>query len=304
MYGLWYATSGHDGSVSAAQWSLTGIFLCFVAATTLFHVVWRRTPELTDLALMSLERSGLLLCQLRSPVGGLPGLAGALQCGMSVLYAMTGYLAWRRSEDNKRLSLFAFGIAIVFLTIAIPVQLHRSYASWITAAWAVEGATLIWMAVRQNMPKWQLWGLGAFAMALIGLFTFNAAITRAVPPLHQRYVLGFFHKHPGLLCGACFLRRDEDALQPWFFPAMMLTASVLTSGCSVARLWVPRGAGSLMRTRRARHSCEFGTSRMPDHSGWSVYGWSMDSGLLLAGARKNWYWLRVRLRSGGSRLCG
>ena len=179
VYGLWYATSGHDGTVAAAQWSLTGIFLCFAAATTLFHVVWRRTPKLTDLALMSLNAAVYFCVSYGLLWGEYQVWLGLFSVGMSALYAMTGYLAWRRSDENRRLSLFAFAIAIVFLTIAIPVQLHRSYASWITAAWAVEGAALIWIAVRQNMPKWQLWGLGAFAMALVGLFAFNGAMTRS-----------------------------------------------------------------------------------------------------------------------------
>ena len=66
-------------------------------------------------------------------------------------------------------------------------------------------------------------------MALVGLFVFNGAIDeeRFRPFINDTFwaftisILAFY-------AAAYFLRREKDALQPWFFPAMMLTASVLT----------------------------------------------------------------------------
>jgi uncharacterized membrane protein len=294
VYGLWYATSGHDGPVAAAQWSLTGIFLCFVAATTLFHVVWRRAPELTDLALMSLNAAMYFCVSYGLLWGEHRQWLGLFSFGLAGLYAMTGYVALYRSEDNRRLSLFAFAIAVVFLTIAIPVQLHRSHTAWITAAWAVEGAALIWIAVRQNMPKWQLWGLGALGMALVGLFAFNEAIDQErFRPFMNDTFWAFTTSILAFYAAAYCLRRDEHALQPWFFPAMMLTASFLT-------LWLFSGeivsfAGSKMLDAHGRGSTVLQLRDIENArslglvSLWVAYG----LGMLVAGARKNWDWLRV-----------
>ena len=294
VYGLWYATSGHDGTVAAAEWSLTGIFLCFVAATTLFHVIWRRTPELSDMALMSLNAAIYFCTSYGLLWGEHQEWLGLFSFGLAALYALTGYVALYRSEDNRRLSLFAFGIAIVFLTIAIPVQLHRSYASWITAAWAVEGAALIWIAVRQKMPKWQVWGLGALGIAVVGLFAFN----RAIEPERFRPFINdtFWAFTIGILAfysAAYFLRRKEAALQPWFFPAMMLTASLLTlwlfSGEIVSfaesRILEARGAGATsLGVRNIENGRTLGLVGV-----WAGYGFC----LLVAGAKKDWGWLRV-----------
>ena len=194
VYGLWYATSGSNGSLVAAQGFLSGIFLCFAAATTLFHVVWRRTPEPTDLALMSLN-AGIYFCVSYDLLWGeYRGWLGLFSLLLAGFYGVLGYLALRRSEDNRRLADFAFGISIVLLTIAIPVQLHRSHASWITMVWAAEGAVLIWISVRQSLPKLQPWGLGAFAMAVVGLFAFNGITEQErIPAIHQRYALGSRH---------------------------------------------------------------------------------------------------------------
>ena len=61
----------------------------------------------------------------------------------------------------------------MFLTVAVPLQLHESYASWIAGAWAVEGVVLVWFAVRLRMPRLQVWGLAALVMAVIGLFVLS-----------------------------------------------------------------------------------------------------------------------------------
>jgi Predicted membrane protein (DUF2339) len=294
VYGLWYATAGHDGSVSAAEWSLTGVFLCFAVATTLFHVVWRRTPELTDLALMSTNAAVYFCVSYALLWGDYQEWLGLFSVGMSILYAMMGYLAWSRSDENRRLSLFAFAISVVFLTIAIPVQLHRSHASWITAAWAVEGAALIWIAVRQKMPKWELWGIGALAMALVGLFVYNGIIDqeRFRPFINDTFwaftvsILAFY-------AAAFFLRRDEDALQPWFFPAMMLAASFLTMwlfsgeivGAAGSKIIEAHNRGaSFLEVRNIENARSLGLISL-----WAAYGFC----LLVAGVRKNWDWLRV-----------
>ena len=55
VFGWWYGTSDPDVSVGAAMGMLTGIFVCFVAATMLYHGLWRRRPGVADLLLMTLN---------------------------------------------------------------------------------------------------------------------------------------------------------------------------------------------------------------------------------------------------------
>lgn len=301
VYGLWYANSGHEGPVSPAEWSLTGIFLCFVAATTLFHVVAHRDPKLTDLALMSLNAAVYFCVSSALLWDKYQEWLGLFSVGLCALYAVVGYLAWRRSEDNRLLSLFAFAIAIVFLTIAIPVQLHRSYASWITAAWAAEGAALIWIAVRLRMPKWQLWGLGALGMALVGLFIYNSAIdAERFRPFMNDTFWAFTMSIVAFYAAACFLRGGKDALQPWFFPALVLTASVLTMWLFSAEIVSAAGSKILeAQDPRSLRSIENARS-LGLVSLWAGYGFC----LLVAGTWRKWDWLRVAAYALVALACG
>jgi len=150
IFSLWYCTSEKDGLLWPAEGMLTGIFLCFAAATTLFHGLWRHRPQLTDLALMTLNAAIYFGLSHYLLWEGYQHWLGSLGFGLAAFYAVLGYLFLRRSKDNRLLSAFAFGIAITFLTVAIPVQLEKSY---MTAAWAAEGAVLIWLAVRYGTPR-------------------------------------------------------------------------------------------------------------------------------------------------------
>jgi len=291
IFGLWYCTSDPDGLLGPAQGMLTGIFICFAAATTLFHGLWRRRPELTDLALMTLNAAVyfgvshyLLWEEFRGWLGGL----GFLLAGF---YGLLGYIVLRRSKDNWLLSAFAFGIAITFLTVAIPVQLEKSY---MTAAWAAEGAVLIWLAVRYGTPRWQLWGLGAFALVLIRLFAFDEFVDRAhFTPIMNDMFWAFAPSVVALYAAAYFLRHKEKALQPWFFPMMMLLANFLTIwllsseivNYAGSRIMAALGNGAVGQDIRNLENAR----NLSLVALWAVYGFA----LMFAGARKGWLWLRL-----------
>jgi uncharacterized membrane protein len=63
--------------------------------------------------------------------------------------------------------LFA-GLALTFVTLAIPIRLD---GKWITIAWAVEGAILVWTGLRART-----WGVRAAGYFLLGVTAFRIAI--------------------------------------------------------------------------------------------------------------------------------
>jgi uncharacterized membrane protein len=294
IFGLWYCTSDPDGLLGPAQGMLTGIFICFAAATTLFHVVWRRTPEPTDLALMSLN-AGIYFCVSYGLLWGeYRGWLGLFSLLLASFFGVLGYLALRRSEDNRRLADFAFGISIVLLTIAIPVQLHRSHASWITMAWAAEGAVVIWISVRQCLPKLQPWGLGALAMAVVGLLAFNGITEQErFRPFMNDTLWALAISILAFYAGAYLLRRTERALQPWFFAVMMLVGCFFTIWLFSAEV-VSYAGSRIMAARMDGLSFVHIRNLENGRSLALVSLWGTCAlCLLMVGIRKNWDWLRM-----------
>jgi uncharacterized membrane protein len=292
VYGLWYAESGHNESLLMTQGALTGIFLCFVAATMLFHIAWRRTPEVTDLALMSLNAAAYFAASYLTMWDDYRDWLGTFSLLLAGFYGLLGYLALRRGESNRRLFHFAAGIAIVFLTIAIPIQLHRA---WITVAWAAEGAVLTWIASRQSIPWLRLWALGVFGLVLVRLFAFDNMVDQASfrPVLNDDRFLPFALSIVAFYVAAYFLKRDPKVTQPWFFPMMVLVANFLTIWLLsteivdfVGRRIIEAGMdhGSYLHIRNLDSARALALVIT-----WSVYGLC----LMAAGVRRSWDWLRI-----------
>jgi uncharacterized membrane protein len=64
------------------------------------------------------------------------------------------------------LSDIQLSIAIVFLTLAVPLAVH---GHWVTIGWMAEGAVLVWVATRMRTRLMQALAAGALALGLISL---------------------------------------------------------------------------------------------------------------------------------------
>ena len=105
-------------------------------------------------------------------VFGLPIVAGGLQAclvrdyryGLALSALALGFfyiglarLLWHRLAEEMRLLVEAFlALGVVFASLAIPFALDPE---WTSAAWALEGAAMIWIGVRQNRRLARLFGL-------------------------------------------------------------------------------------------------------------------------------------------------
>ena len=172
------------------------MFLIFVGATTLFHIVWRRAPRAFDQALMVINAAayfgisyGLLWEHFRPWMGGFSIL-------LALFYGGVAYAALRRSAENVRLSFFALGVALVLLTVAIPVQLGDR--AWTTIAWAAEGAVVMWLSFNLRMPQLRIFSYGVFAIVAVRLLFFDTPVDLGlIPPCAQRAVPGVRRQHRG-----------------------------------------------------------------------------------------------------------
>ncbi len=84
------------------------------------------------------------------------------------------YLAWMRLPQSEVAAAMHLSIAVVFLTIAIPL---KASGHWITVGWLVEGLALAWVATRvavsasspSRVLRWL--SAGAFVLGLCGLIS-------------------------------------------------------------------------------------------------------------------------------------
>ncbi|MDH3589260.1 MAG: DUF2339 domain-containing protein, partial [Gammaproteobacteria bacterium] len=172
--------------------NLVGFLFTFVIGTTWGYKYYRpeylASTEPFLVAHFLLYQIAAILFALRQPpslrgvvdgtlIFGTPVVAFALQAGLlrhteyglafsaiglAVLYGTLGF--WLRSRGTAmhllRDSYFALGVA--FATVAVPLAFE---AKWTASTWALEGAALVWLGVRQSAPLSRLAGIALILLA-------------------------------------------------------------------------------------------------------------------------------------------
>jgi uncharacterized membrane protein len=215
-FGVWHGEFGGRASLFIAEGSLTLIFLIFVGATTLYHLLWRRPSQTFDYALMGLNAAayfgiscGLMSDDLRIWMGGFTLL-------LALFYGSLAYVSIRRSVENTRLAFFALGIALVFFTIAVPVQLGDR--AWTTIIWAAEGTVLMWLATKFRRTQFRTWSFALFAVTAIRLLFFDTTVNlrttvdlRTFQLVVNERVLAFVFAIAAMFLTSYLLWREQEA---------------------------------------------------------------------------------------------
>lgn len=149
--GLWGAKYYQPEKFATVEPFLVLFFLFYVAIPVLYALAGRQKNGKVD---------GTLL--FGTPLLAFPmqvGLLGDDRMGLAfsalfVAAIYTGLALWaRRSERLRDLAQSTAGMGLVFATLAIPLALT---ARWTSAAWALQGAGMVWLGLRQErrLVRW------------------------------------------------------------------------------------------------------------------------------------------------------
>ena len=111
---------------------------------------------------------------------------GLITLFISLLYGIVSYAGIKRADTPPEVALFTLAIAVVFLTIAVPLQLS---GAWVSVAWAAEGAVLVWMGFLLARWPMRAFGLGVLAVAAIRLLLLDTPVELVDfrPVLNERF---------------------------------------------------------------------------------------------------------------------
>ncbi len=183
-------------------------FLLYVAVPVLFAE--RQAPNLkgyVDGSLVfgvPLVAFGLQAALVRNLEHGLAW--SALAAGL--FYALVALaLRWRRREHLRLLSEAFGALAVAFSTLAIPLAVD---GRWIGTAWALEGAAMVWIGLRQGRALARAFGLLVQLAAGISFLVSAPLPAAAVPVLNSLYLSALMISLAGLF-SACQLARLSEA---------------------------------------------------------------------------------------------
>ena len=155
-------------------------------------------------------------------VFGVPLVAFGLQVGLvrgieygaawsalalAALYLVLAKAVWGRAGERLRLLAESFlALGVVFGTLAIPLALE---GRWTSAAWALEGAAIVWVGVRQQRLAARLFGLALQFLAGLAFLADTSGAIGALAIANSFYLGCLFVALGGLFC-AWYLDRHRE----------------------------------------------------------------------------------------------
>lgn len=161
---------------------LIAFFLIYVAITVAYTLRHGEGVPVLDGILVF----GVPLAAFGSQAGLLaddPEQLGISAFVVSLIYAGLAYFLRNRPAAELLQRCFVL-LAATFLTIATPLYFQ---ASWTSALWALEGAGVLWLGLRQQRWLPQLLGLGLQAFAWVAYVAGYEAATRAPVLLNGQF---------------------------------------------------------------------------------------------------------------------
>lgn len=185
--GFWGYQAYRPDQFATTEPFLVLFVLMYMLIPVLFS--WRHTPNLRGFV------DGTLV--FGTPIVGFglqARLVGDTEYGLAIsavvlaaLYVTVSTFIHRHRKDLRVLMEAFFGLAIVFLAIAVPLALD---ARWTSVAWAFQGAAMVWLGCRQQRGLALLAGLVLQLLAGASFVDQPGVYAAGAGPLFNGFVLG------------------------------------------------------------------------------------------------------------------
>jgi len=230
FFGVWYGSYGFSTGIAPIEISLTILFLIFVGATSLFHIVWKRSPEVFDYALMVINAASYASISASILWHDYRSWMGAFFFLLSLVFVGLAYLVFKRTND-RLLSQFALGIAIVLFSTAIPVQFGN--VVWTTGTWAVQAAVLIWLSLIVKSRFFRIFGYISFGLVAIRLLFFDSWLGSVLGigvyhPVFNDRMLAFMLGIVAVYIASYLVRRYKEELWQIEHTVFLIAGNIFT----------------------------------------------------------------------------
>lgn len=155
MYFLWYASKYQTiEHFSLALTFLSLFFVTFYLTFLAYKLLRKEKFEIDDIILLlanSFVFYGIGYAILDNHKTG-EQLLGIFTLCNAIVHFIVSAVIYRQKLADKNLFYLVSGLVLVFITIAIPVQLD---GNWVTLLWAGEAALLFWIGRTKDVPVYE-----------------------------------------------------------------------------------------------------------------------------------------------------
>lgn len=228
LFWLWYGEQYHPQKLTAVMVFQTAVFLAFLAGYVVRQIVRQANATIEDLLLLLLNPFVFYATSYYLLNPSYHDWMGAFAIAMAVVYAGSTKLLLDRSTAKRGEALVLIGVAITFVTLAIPIQLK---GNWITMAWAVEALVVLWTGIETKSRRLHALAWVLFALALAKVMVWDTKWRTTFTPVLNQYFLSSLFVIACFFGAAWLYHRLEDREQ--FARPMKLGAALI----GVVTLW-------------------------------------------------------------------
>ncbi len=235
LFWLWYGDNYHPRKLAAVMIFQTAVFLSFLLAHLARRFLKRQPIDfdnistLEDFSLLAANPYVFFATSYFLLNAEHHDWMGAFAIGMALVYAGAAKLLLDRGATTRAEMLLLIGVALTFVTLAIPIQLK---SNWITIAWAVEGLAILWTGIEMKSQR-----LRAIAHALFGLAILKLAFwdtpwgyRAAFTPVVNKYFLSSLFVIVCLFAAAWLYEKLGERMQiaARIFQIVLLVVALIT----------------------------------------------------------------------------
>ncbi len=169
IYFFWFDSSYQKELHYGIALSFAALFFIIFYITFLSYKILKQEQfNISDVVLVIVNSSfyyGVTYTLLNSDVTGSTFL-GLFTLGNAVVHFAVSTLIFKQKLYDKQLFFLVLGLVLVFITIAIPVQLD---GNWVTLLWSAEAALLFWIGRTKAVPFYEKVAYALMALAFISI---------------------------------------------------------------------------------------------------------------------------------------
>jgi uncharacterized membrane protein len=168
-FAAWFGTSYNEAQHLRLSLLFATIFFTTFYSMFLSYKLVKKEPfTLTDLAIMLINSFVFFTYGYLSIDYHENGdqFLGIFTVFTAVIHFIGCAIIFKKQNQSKDLFYFLAGMVLVFLTIAVPVQLEGNY---VTIVWALEAALLFWIGRTKKYPAYEKISYALIVLAFISL---------------------------------------------------------------------------------------------------------------------------------------
>ena len=204
----WYGVNYNQSLLSPTILFLTFSFLIFLIVGVARILIVKEKAGEGDYFVIAVNALmyGIMLYVILNP--SYSGVLGFVAVLIAIIYGVFAIIVNKINPCDKALNIFLPGLTVVFLSVAVPLQLS---GPWIATAWLVESCVLYYIASTMSNRGFQIMGIIVYILGLINLFfwnlnygagptfrpVFNSTFFIFIVAIVAAYTISYFYKKYG-----------------------------------------------------------------------------------------------------------